>query len=220
VAGLSAITRVVCGSEHTVVLKKDGTLLGWGANGSGQLGDGTMTEKLQPIRVVGLVEVKAIAGGSNFNLALKKNGTLWGWGSDVFGELGDVKAVESVDECLFCGGKNNVYYYDKPKPVPVTEGTKVARIACGESFAMMVKKDGTIWSWGLNHCGQLAEGSVIDRLVPAQNYYGRIVGKRKFQYQNITAAQARARLDQEQDLFCWMSGPKKNTVKNTCGIVA
>jgi alpha-tubulin suppressor-like RCC1 family protein/rhodanese-related sulfurtransferase len=201
VLGLIEIKRVVCGREHTVALKKDGSIFSWGANGFGQLGDGTKTEKLRPVRVTGLDEVTAIAGGSNFNLAFKKDGTLWGWGSDVYGELGDVKAVESVDECVSCGGKNNVFFYDKPKPVPVMEGTKVATIACGESFAMMVKDDGTIWSWGVNHCGQLAEGSVIDRLVPAQNYYGRIVGKMRLQYQNITADLARARLDQEHDLI-------------------
>lgn len=201
VSELSGIVGVACGSEHTVALKKDGSVLSWGANGSGQLGDGTKTEKLQPVQVTRLGEAAAVAGGSNFNLALKKDGTLWGWGSDSFGELGDVKAVESMDKCIPCGGKNNIYYYDKPEPVPVTEGTGVAIIACGESFAMMVKDDGTIWSWGLNNYGQLAEGSVIDRLAPAQNFYGRIVGKMVLQYQNITADRARARLDQEKDVF-------------------
>lgn len=200
VPGLTEIVGAVCGPEYTVALKKDGGVLSWGANGSGQLGDGTKLEKLQPVQVTGLEQVAAIAGGSNFNLALKKDGTLWGWGSDVLGELGDVKAVESVDECIPCGGKNNVYYYDKPRPIPVTEGTGVAIIACGQSFAMMVKNDGTIWSWGLNNYGQLAEGSVIDRLAPTQNFYGRIVGKMVLQYQNITADQARARLDQEKDI--------------------
>jgi alpha-tubulin suppressor-like RCC1 family protein/rhodanese-related sulfurtransferase len=201
VPGLMGIVGVVCGSEHTLALKKDGTVLSWGANGFGQLGDGTKDEKLQPAFVTELKEVTAIAGGSNFNLALKRDGTLWGWGSDVVGELGDVKVVESVDECIPCGGKNNIFYYDKPKPVPVTEGTGVAIIACGGFFAMMVKDDGTIWSWGLNNYGQLAEGSVIDRLAPVQNFYGRIVGKMVLQYQNITADRARARLDQEKDIF-------------------
>jgi alpha-tubulin suppressor-like RCC1 family protein/rhodanese-related sulfurtransferase len=200
VPGLNGVVRVVCGSKHTVALKKDGSVFSWGINDSGQLGDGTKTARLRPVQVRGLDAVTAIAGMSNFAMAVKRDGTLWGWGSDVFGELGDVRTVESVVECIPCGGKNNTYYYDKPSPVPVTEGTGVATIACGESFAMMVKIDGTIWSWGLNHYGQLAAGSIVDRLVPAQNYYGRIVGKLELQYQNIAAAEARARLDQEPDL--------------------
>jgi alpha-tubulin suppressor-like RCC1 family protein/rhodanese-related sulfurtransferase len=201
VPGINEVMKAVCGSDYTLALKKDGSVLSWGANGSGQLGDGTKIQKDQPVFVTGLEEITAIAGGLNFNLAIKKDGTLWGWGSDVFGELGDVTTTESANECIPCGDKNNIYYSDKPKPVRVLDGTGVAIIACGESFAMMVKEDGTIWSWGLNHCGQLAEGSIVDRLVPAQNYYGRIVGKMALQYQNITADQARARLDQEKDIF-------------------
>lgn len=199
--GLIKTAGVVCGSDHTVVLKEDGTLWSWGSNSYGQLGEGTKSGKLRPVQVMGLTEVIAVAGGANFNLALRKDGNLWGWGSDVFGELGDVKVLESVDECIPCGGKNNVYYYDKPKPVQVTEGTGVAMAACGQSFAMMLKADGTIWSWGLNTGGQLAEGSIIDRLVPVENFYGRIVGKMALPYQNLTADQARARMDQEKDLI-------------------
>jgi alpha-tubulin suppressor-like RCC1 family protein/rhodanese-related sulfurtransferase len=200
VPGLIDVVWVVCGSKHTVALKKDGRVFCWGVNDSGQLGDGTKAERLRPVQVRELEEVAAIAGGSKFNMAVKQDGTLWGWGSDIYGELGDMRTVESVTECIPCGRKNNTYYYDKPSPVPVAEGKKVVSIACGESFAMMVKDDGTIWSWGLNNRGQLAEGSIIDRLIPAPNYYGRIIGKMKLQYQNITATQARARLDQEQDL--------------------
>jgi alpha-tubulin suppressor-like RCC1 family protein/rhodanese-related sulfurtransferase len=201
VRGISKIVGVCCGAEHTLALKKDGTVLCWGANDCGQLGDGSKSEKLRPVLVKGLQGVTAITGGSNFNMALKKDGTLWGWGSDVFGELGDVKVVESVDECVQCQGKNNVYYYDKPKPVAVKDGTDVAFMACGHSFSMMVKRNGTIWSWGVNNSGQLAEGSVIDRLAPTENYYGRIVGRMVQPYQNITGAEARARLDQERDLW-------------------
>jgi alpha-tubulin suppressor-like RCC1 family protein/rhodanese-related sulfurtransferase len=200
VPGLIDVVWVVCGSKHTVALKKDGRVFCWGVNDSGQLGDGTKAERLRPVQVRALEEVAAIAGGSKFNMAVKRDGTLWGWGSDIYGELGDMRTVESVTECIPCGRKNNTYYYDKPSPVSVTEGTGVVSIACGESFAMMVKEDGTIWSWGLNHHGQLAAGSIVDRLVPAQNYYGRIVGKLELQYQNISAGEARARLDQEQDL--------------------
>jgi alpha-tubulin suppressor-like RCC1 family protein/rhodanese-related sulfurtransferase len=201
VPGLSEVVEAVCGSENTVVLKKDGTVFCWGANGSGQLGDGTKTEKLQPVQVLDLDQVMAIAGGSNFNIALKKDGTLWSWGSDTFGELGDGKSVESVDECIPCGGKNNVYYYDKPKPVPVTDGHEVVMVTCGPSYAMMVKTDGTIWSWGLNNYGQLAEGSMVEHMTPVQNFFGRVVGKMVLQYQNITALEAKTRLEREQDII-------------------
>ncbi|HEX3043912.1 MAG TPA: rhodanese-like domain-containing protein [Bacillota bacterium] len=214
VPGLSEVVGAACGSENTVVLKKDGTVFSWGANGSGQLGDGTKTEKLRPVQVLELNEVTTIASGTNFNIALKKDGTLWGWGSDIFGELGDGKAVESVDECIPCGGKNNVYYYDKPKPVSVTEGNDVIMITCGSSHAMMVKADGTVWSWGLNNLGQLAEGSAMDRMTPVQNFFGRVVGKMVLQYQNITALEAKTRLEREDVVLLDVRTPEEYQQKH------
>ncbi|MFY7731260.1 MAG: RCC1-like domain-containing protein, partial [Flavobacterium sp.] len=38
-------SQIACGSSHTIVLMTDGTVYGTGNNGSGQLGDGTTTNK-------------------------------------------------------------------------------------------------------------------------------------------------------------------------------
>ena len=73
------------GTNHTLILKKDGT--GWsiGSNTYGQLGDGTTITRDSPVQI--LYEVKTIDGGNTFSLFLKNNGTLWACGSLGTGSL-------------------------------------------------------------------------------------------------------------------------------------
>jgi alpha-tubulin suppressor-like RCC1 family protein len=64
-------------------------VLAWGANGSGQLGDGTTTERHLVAPVSSLSSVVSIVCGYYYNLALRSDGTVWAWGSNVSGQLGD-----------------------------------------------------------------------------------------------------------------------------------
>ncbi|MDX8377575.1 MAG: VWA domain-containing protein, partial [Mariprofundales bacterium] len=48
---ITGIKSVSAGAHHTVALKADGTLLDWGYNVYGQLGDGTLVNKSNPVAV-------------------------------------------------------------------------------------------------------------------------------------------------------------------------
>ena len=78
---------VSAGSAHTMILKTDGTLWGTGGNGSGQLGDGTTTDRSTPVQI--MTGVAAVSAGSEHTMILKTDGTLWGTGSNWLGQLGD-----------------------------------------------------------------------------------------------------------------------------------
>lgn len=46
------ITAMAAGNYHTLALRRDGIVLGWGNNSNGQLGDGTATNRTTPVYVV------------------------------------------------------------------------------------------------------------------------------------------------------------------------
>ena len=84
--GNGAFKAIAAGDSHSLALKNDGTIIGWGSNGSGS-GQTTVP--------TGLTGVTAIAAGAFHSLALKNDGTVIAWGSikDVPSNLSNVKAI-------------------------------------------------------------------------------------------------------------------------------
>ena len=145
-------TKVSSGSQHSAAIKSNGTLWTWGYNNSGQLGDGTSTDRLTPVQeATGTADWVAVAAGSIHTMALKSNGTLWTWGNNSWGQLGDGTTT--------------------PRLTPVQEATVATdwnAIAVGTYHTVARKADGTLWSWGQNEFGQLGDGTITGRLTPVQ----------------------------------------------------
>ncbi len=129
---------VSVGIDHTIAIKPDGTLWAWGFNGSGQLGDGTTAEKSVPVRIGTDSNWRTIVAGGNSSFGIKGDGSLWGWGDNFWGQLGDGSA----------GNK-------RLTPVRIGTDTNWKSISAGRDFALGIKTDGTLWSWGNNIFGQL-----------------------------------------------------------------
>jgi uncharacterized protein (TIGR02145 family) len=55
------ITAIATGDSHTCAIKTDGSVLCWGYNGSGQLGDGTNIDKRTPVPLVMSVAASALS---------------------------------------------------------------------------------------------------------------------------------------------------------------
>jgi len=97
---LTGVKAVTAGSYCTMALKEDGTVLAWGNNDNGRLGDGTDGFSTIPVQVLGpggagfLTEVMAVSAGYSHSMALKNDGTVWAWGKNEDGRLGDDTTTE------------------------------------------------------------------------------------------------------------------------------
>ena len=92
VLGLAGMTAIAAGGYHTIALYGDEVeTWAWGLNSSGQLGDGTTTNRWAPVVVPGLSGRVAIVAGQSHTVALMDDIRIWvlGWGSNSSGQLGD-----------------------------------------------------------------------------------------------------------------------------------
>ena len=134
------------GGGHALVLRADGTLVAWGSNASGQLGDGTTTDRLVPITVPNFNGVTAISAGGFHSLAMRTGATVWGWGFNRNGQLG------------------NGSYDNATTPTQITGATGVASVVAGGFHSMGLMADGTVLAWGSG--GIVGDGTDRDLLSP------------------------------------------------------
>jgi alpha-tubulin suppressor-like RCC1 family protein len=132
---LSDVSFVSLGGEHSCAIKIDGSLWCWGANWSGQLGDGTNTNRGTPVQIMSS-GVSSVALGPYHTCAVKQDGSLYCWGSNLYGQVG-------------VGPEGDVYYS------PVTVMQDVLTVSAGYYHTCAIKIDGTLWCWGSNYDGQV-----------------------------------------------------------------
>jgi hypothetical protein len=88
VTGMRDGGRIAVGGAHSCVIGSDGIVLCWGENGSGQLGDGTTTDRRTAVPVSNLTQATAIAAGANHTCAIRADGTVHCWGSSSNDQIG------------------------------------------------------------------------------------------------------------------------------------
>ncbi len=143
--------QVSAGHSHTVAIKSDGTLWGWGDNRDGELGDGTTNSTLTPVQESTLSSWKSTSAGDKYTAAIKSDGTLWAWGYNNIGQLGD-------------GTKTNRY---SPTQEESNSMNWIA-VSTGANHTLAIKSTGTLWAWGSNGNGTLGDGTNISKSTPAQ----------------------------------------------------
>ncbi len=156
VAGLtSGVAAISAGSGHTCALTTSGGVKCWGANGVGQLGNGTNTGpqicvglgcSTTPVDVSGLTAgVTAVSTGAGHTCALTTAGGVKCWGSNGSGELGD-------------GGFTAP---KQPNATPVDVSgltTGVAVVSAGGGHTCALTTAGGVKCWGDNTYGELGNG--------------------------------------------------------------
>jgi len=134
---------------HSVAVRTNGTLWGWGYNADRQVGDGTDTFRSSPVSVIGgFTDWCHAAAGSRHSLGLRTNGTLYAWGKNNFGQLGDNTTVS------------------KSSPVSVIGGfTDWCQLSANYQ-SLGVRTNGTLWSWGRADTGQLGDNTTVSKSSP------------------------------------------------------
>jgi alpha-tubulin suppressor-like RCC1 family protein len=132
------------------------TLLGWGRNSSGQLGDNTAINRSTPVTTLaGGTNWKQVASGYFHTAAIKTDGTLWIWAVNNNGQLGDNTTTQ--------------------RNTPVTTfagGTNWKQVSGGRNHTAAIKTDGTLWTWGRNNFAQLGDNTTTQRNTPVTTFAG------------------------------------------------
>ena len=158
------VVAVAAGSYHSLALCSDGTVVAWGYNGHGELGDNTTTQRNVPVAVNTASGVSALNGktvinfaaGSNHSLALCTDGTVATWGYNAYGQLGNnTTTTTHVPVNL-----------NTTSGVSALYGKTVTWLAAGQSHSLALYLDGTVAAWGQNSYGQLGDNTTTNRSVP------------------------------------------------------
>jgi alpha-tubulin suppressor-like RCC1 family protein len=151
VPGLSDIVAIASGGAYNMALRADGTVLAWGFDEAGTIGDGEGKKSgcsciPQPTPVPGVSGAVAISAGENTAEALLADGTVRAWGANRAGALGTGGTEVSAGGCECLG------------PVPVKGLSRVRSVAAGGEFGLALLAGGAAESWGFNEDGELGLG--------------------------------------------------------------
>lgn len=190
---LGTFTAVSAGAEHACAIA-GGALYCWGANGRGQLGDGTITNRASPVRIGTSVDWTAVSASVTHTCGLRGN-ALFCWGSNGSGELGigtfteqygpravpgsfdsvatgeaHTCAIESGTRSLYCFGNNFVGQLglsgieSRPSPNLISAAPHTD-VDAGGGHTCAIRSDGSLWCSGLNNSGQLGDGTLKHALL-------------------------------------------------------
>ena len=150
--GSGTFVDISAGGFSTCARAQGGSVWCWGANESGQVGDGTLqNSRPSPVQVtsVDISQVAEVIPAGDHSCALMSNGSLRCWGSNIEGRLGDGTTEQG------------------PKLASVEVavlGTSVVR----SSGVCAIKSDSTLWCWGSNAWGQVGDGMTTNRTSPGE----------------------------------------------------
>lgn len=84
------ISQVAGGWEHSVALANDGTVVTWGGNGFGQLGDSSSADSYLPVVAAGTgATVTGVDAGWEHTVAWAADGSAYAWGNNGNGQAGN-----------------------------------------------------------------------------------------------------------------------------------
>jgi hypothetical protein len=132
VHGVVDAVELSAGWYHTCARRETGGVVCWGANYSGQLGDGTTRDRGQAVAVVGVHDAVELSAGGAHTCVRTRDDVVhcWGWGEH--GQLGDHESTREP----------------RHDPVEVQGITDAVALALADGRTCALRSDGTVACWG------------------------------------------------------------------------
>jgi alpha-tubulin suppressor-like RCC1 family protein len=153
VTGVTGAVAVTGGSAHSLALRGDGSVLAWGSQDHGQIGNGVFDPNYQlpfapPTVVEGVTGAVAVEATDRTSYAVRADGTVLAWGDGELGQLGN-------------GTRQSV-----ATPVPVSGLSGVMSLSARSSLVVAATADGSVWQWGWDGYTRAPDGSAAVDVVP------------------------------------------------------
>ena len=151
VPGLSGVTALAQNGASMCAIANGGTLSCWGANGSGELGDGTTDPSSTPVTVPGLSGVTSVVAASENATtglgycAVANAGNVYCWGANDRGQIGNGSTTDATSPVQVSGVANAT-------SLLTSHGTTCA----------VADPSAGLWCWGADDHGQVGNADTTD----------------------------------------------------------
>ena len=163
---------VSTGGNHSLAMDSSGNVWAWGRNTSGQLGDGTTTNRNRPVAVCvsssgascvqfNIGTTGSVSAGNGQSLVVDRFGNVWAWGFNAAGQLGDGTTTNRnrpVRVCASGSGASCVHF----------NIGRTSSISAGSGHSLALDSSGNVWAWGSNFQGRLGDGTTTNRNRPVR----------------------------------------------------
>jgi len=187
------VSKIEAGNNGHVCAVASSELYCWGNNSNGQLGNGSTTQSLLPVKVAGLLQglsVTDVALGNHFTCAAA-SGEAYCWGFNGQGQL----------------GINNQTQYTSPVKVAQAagqlQGKTVTRAAAGLTNACVIAS-GEAYCWGTNSQNQLGNGGPVNNTYWTPTKVAQTAdGLLNKQVTQISSRDAHTCVVADSEAYCW-----------------
>jgi alpha-tubulin suppressor-like RCC1 family protein len=186
IAGSLVFRQISAGTVHTCGVATNDRAYCWGANESGQLGDGTTTDRVMPRVVAGTRLFRQVEAGARHTCGVTTDNLAFCWGDNEYGQLGDGTTTRRL------------------VPRAVAGGHQFKQVAAGSDFwshTCGVTTDDRAFCWGSNSYGQLGDSTEVElRLKPR-----RVAGRLRVRQVDAGGVHSCA-VTTDGRAFCWGNG--------------
>ena len=151
VSGLTDAVEIASGGYFTCARRSGGTVVCWGDNGSGQIGDGSTggVRSIPAAAVSGVAGARALVAGGNTACVAYAAGNVSCWGNNGSGEVGDGTIMGP-----------------RTTPVDVVGLTDALTVVAGYQVTCARRAAGPVACWGGNTEGQIGDGTMTSSATP------------------------------------------------------